>query len=193
MSGACIMAGAAAFVLFAVYDINSVCYKKKVLKAAFSAGFLLLAAATGGLMADGWDSRNGIRTFLFLTAAAGFLLLLLYTLFFALPFKETYVRENALPEVCSEGMYALCRHPGILWFVGLYGCLAAALPRPDLITGAVIFCMCNILYAVLQDVWTFPRYFSEYDRYKMEVPFLIPTGSSIRRCIRTMKSERKHV
>ena len=47
----------------------------------------------------------------FLTAAILFLGLLIYTLFFALPFDETYVKENHERLAYTEGVYALCRHP----------------------------------------------------------------------------------
>ena len=40
-------AGAAAFVLFVLYDINSVVWKKKYLQSFFSLGVLLLFASTG--------------------------------------------------------------------------------------------------------------------------------------------------
>ncbi len=49
-----------------------------------------------------------------------FLALLIYTLFFALPFEETYCEENKLRAAYTEGVYGLCRHPGVLWFAGAY-------------------------------------------------------------------------
>ena len=52
-----------------------------------------------------------------------FLCLLIYTLFFALPFEETYCEENKLRAAYTEGMYGLCRHPGVLWFAGAYLCM----------------------------------------------------------------------
>ena len=52
-----------------------------------------------------------------------FLALLIYTLFFALPFEETYCEENRLRAAYTEGVYGLCRHPGVLWFAGAYFCM----------------------------------------------------------------------
>ena len=41
-----------------------------------------------------------------------FLCLLIYTLFFALPFEETYCEENKLRAAYTEGMYGLCPPSG---------------------------------------------------------------------------------
>ena len=161
----------------------------------FYAGLVLLAAATAVLVAAEWNTCDvgNARRAAFLALGGIFFLLLLYTLFFALPFEKTYVRGESAPRVYSEGVYALCRHPGVLWFIGLYASLAAAVPSFSVILAGSIFCVCNLLYIVMQDVWTFPNYFVDYRGYKKAVPFLIPTGKSAAECIRTMKRERKHV
>lgn len=193
--GACIAAGVVAFLLFAIYDINSVKQKCKWIKSAFFIGALLLATATGILMVRNWERGGigGVGQWVALVLAAVFFIFLIYTLFFAIPFSETYIKKDGDPQVCAEGMYALCRHPGVLWFVGLYICLAAAVPEPSVILAGVIFCVCNLLYVIVQDVWTFPNCFADYRSYKKKVPFLIPTGKSMSECIRTLKRERKHV
>ena len=160
MTAVCIAAGMGAFALFIIYDVNSVCHGITVLRSSFFAGIILLALATGGLLYTGWESRHGVWTMFFIGMAALFLMLLIYTLLFALPFDDTYVKKSENPEVCSDGVYALCRHPGILWFTGMYLCFAAALPGVRVISGCVIFILCNVLYAVMQDIWTFPKCFS---------------------------------
>lgn len=195
ISNACIAAGILAFLLFVIYDINSVKYRSVVLKKAFFVGLLLLTAATAVLVVTEWNTCvvANIRRVVFLALGGIFFLLLLYTLFFALPFEKTYVREEKVPQVYSKGMYALCRHPGVLWFIGLYASLAAAVPSFSVILAGSSFCVCNLLYIMIQDVWTFPNYFIDYHSYKKAVPFLIPTGKSIAECIRTIKRERKHI
>lgn len=193
--GICITAGIFAFFLFVIYDINSVKQKFKWMKSAFFIGVLLLAAATGTLMVRNWGrgGAGGAGQWTAMVFVAVFLGLLIYTLFFALPFGKTYVKKDGSPEVCADGVYALCRHPGVLWFIGLYLCLAIAVPEPSVICAGVIFCVCNLLYVIVQDVWTFPNCFADYRSYKKKVPFLIPTGKSLSECIRTLKRERKHV
>lgn len=192
MSGACILAGLCAFALFVIYDVNSVRFHFGFLKPTFFLGLVLLVGATVMMFAAGWDGdlTGRARQVVLLALAAVFFVLLVYTLFFALPFENTYLREDGRPRVCSHGMYALCRHPGVIWFIGLYGCFALAMPSGLMILGGMIFCVCNVLYVVIQDVWTFPNYFSDYGRYKEEVPFLIPTIRSVKKCIETIKTER---
>ena len=100
-----------------------------------------------------------------------FLLLLCYTLFFALPFEETYVRESRGRRVCRTGMYALCRHPGVLWYAGFYFSLYAALGGTPLLVLAVTGTVLDLLYAVFQDVWTFPKTFCDYEEYRRAVSY----------------------
>ena len=88
----------------------------------FLLGFVFLAFSTiriAGLQAAACTSWT-LHAVAFLGCALCFLLLLIYALFFALPFQETYVVQNVGNKVCAQGMYALCRHPGVLWFTGFY-------------------------------------------------------------------------
>lgn len=121
------------------------------------------------------------RTVFFWCVGALFLLLLIYTLFFALPFHDTYNNPTCKRTVCRSGMYALCRHPGVIWFILFYLCLFLAAPSPVTGWGGSLLCISNLIYIVVQDVWSFPRTFSDYSDYRREVPFLIPTVFSIRR------------
>ena len=94
-----------------------------------------------------------------------FLGLLIYTLFFALPFEETYCEENKLRAAYTEGVYGLCRHPGVLWFAGAFLCMWGMLGgwRPGIYFGLMIFW--NYLYIIFQDLWTFPRTFFNYREF----------------------------
>ena len=56
-------------------------------------------------------------------------------------------------------MYALCRHPGILWFFLLYLLLGLAMTPSPLLYHGLFYSLCNFLYAVFQDLWTFPQDF----------------------------------
>ena len=121
--------------------------------------------------------------------AGAFLAVLIYTLFFALPFEETYVAQDA-HKTYDKKMYALCRHPGVLWFAGFYICLWLAFGTKPLLVMAIWFSLLNFCYIVLQDDYTFPRIFSDYEDYKKRVPFLLPNGKSLKRCIDTFKESR---
>ena len=153
-------------------------------------GCILLAGSTAALFL----TAPARFTLPFVARAAagllglGFLLLLVHALFFALPFKRTYLEENAARPVYDRGVYALCRHPGVLWFLLFYffGWLWSG---ADLLFWAwLLFGLLNVGYIVLQDCWIFPRTFDNYGDYRKTTPFLIPTPASIRRCAGTMRA-----
>jgi protein-S-isoprenylcysteine O-methyltransferase Ste14/DNA-binding XRE family transcriptional regulator len=119
--------------------------------------------------------------------AVVFLALMVYTLFFALPFSATYLEENAPRKAYTGGMYALCRHPGVLWFAGAYLCLGLLLGTPKAAVFALVMTGLNIAYVLFQDRWTFPQSFVNYEEYRRTTPFLLPTPGSAVRCVRTWK------
>lgn len=86
----------------------------------------------------------------------------------------------------AQGVYALCRHPGILWFTALYFCLWQAFGGKLLCLAFVLFSGLDFLYAVIQDRYIFPLQIEGYNRYKTETPFLIPTRQSFGRCLSTL-------
>lgn len=184
-----ILMGLLGFFLYLVYDINSVTSKIKIINGFFFLGSFLLIVATAGII---FESFNDIQWDLLWMSIFGvfslmFLALLIYTLFFALPFNDTYVSSNATPKVYQNGFYALCRHPGVLWFAGFYFFLWLALKTPLLLLAAIIFSACNFIYIIFQDHWTFPRVFDDYNDYKKLTPFIIPNFKSIKRCLQTLQ------
>ena len=184
-----ILMGLLGFLLFAAYDINSITTKKNIVNSFFFVGSFLLIAATAGIIIEsfhaiqwdlGWMSIFGFFSLIFL-------ILLIYTLFFALPFNETYVKSNATPKVYQDGFYALCRHPGVLWFMGFYFFLWLTLKIPLLLLAGIIFSCFNLMYVIFQDRWTFTRVFEDYNDYKKLTPFIIPNFKSIKRCLQTLQ------
>lgn len=174
--------GTAGFLLYFFYDINSITIQSKLLHKAFGIGTALLAAAT---LSDGWIAwKSGafsgpldILWSILGTAAFG---ALIYSLFFALPFKETYTEQESVRHVYDGGVYALCRHPGILCFFAMFLFWGMAALPSDLLGHGMIFSAMNLAYAWFQDRITFPKIFCDYGDYRRQVPFLIPTGNSIR-------------
>jgi len=187
--------GTIAFILFMVYDLEqagAVSHRfHKMTKFFFTIASVILAAATVSLL---WKSNIFVtvwtgKTVFSLVLAVLFFALLIYTLFFALPFEETYVAQDA-HKTYDKKMYALCRHPGVLWFAGFYICLWLAFGTKPLLVMAIWFSFLNFCYVVLQDHYTFPRIFSDYGDYQKRVPFLIPNGKSLKRCMDTFKESR---
>lgn len=184
-----ILLGSLAFFLFMLYDVNSVTLNNRLLRGGFFLGCFLLAAATAGIVYAALTKEmlyTG-RTAPFMTLAAVFLLLLIYTLFFALPFGDTYISSNSRPKTCTTGFYALSRHPGVLWFIGFYFSLWLALPGSLLLLAAVLFSLLNLIYIILQDRWILIRTLADYNDYKKTTPFLIPNCQSLSRCVQTFR------
>ena len=103
-----IVLGSLGFLLYFMYDINSIQKKKNViLQKFFAAGTVLVVVSLIMELLHLWGQcqhRIG-RMIGFGTGAVGFFALLIYTLFFALPFEETYCKENKLRAAYTEGMY----------------------------------------------------------------------------------------
>lgn len=187
--------GVLGFCLFLLYDLNSVIWKKKVLHGSFFAGCILLVIGSTGLGGEALAGGGpaGVLDFILISFGVLNLILLIYTLFFALPFEKTYCckeerrdgtfRVEEKSNVCDRGVYALCRHPGVLWFFFFFFFCGPALHSKLFFMGGIIFSACNLGYVIFQDIWTFPKTFLDYGEYKKKTPFLIPDKKSIKVCV----------
>lgn len=178
--------GIAAFILFFVYDVNSFLWQRSIPRTFFVTGALLLAVSLIIELRTAWPSFSGWGDILLLVLGVLSFIALIYTLFFAIPFDETYAKQSNGRSVCDHGVYGLCRHPGILCFFGM--CLftgLAALPSLDFLIHGMIFSLLNLLYAWFQDRITFPRTFADYREYRQKVPFLFPTKASLKHFFKT--------
>ena len=178
--------GCFAFLLMMFNDMNQVKFHLRWGKYTFMAGCFLLLIVTGLLISRHLYDE---KTFHIGHLAAAVLcmintLLLIYTLFFALPFEGTYVEQDHL-KVYDQGVYALCRHPGILWFFFAYSFLAMRLSSIEIGIAAVLFSLMNLIYAYMQDRMIFPITLEGYEDYQKHVPFLIPTIASIKRSLQS--------
>lgn len=179
-----------AFLIYIVYDVNSVLLKNQFLHSFFALGTLLLTVSTIGCFINQWElclmRRQPVFILGLIPGGAGFILMI-RSLFFSLPFDETYRNPREKPPVCDSGMYALCRHPGVLWLCLMYFGLALSWGTFPCVLLSVAASLLDILYVVFQDCWTFPRTFSNYGEYRKSTPFLIPTRESIQKAWRTRK------
>ena len=183
--------GGVAFLLFAIYDLEQARIVPRrfhaIVQFFFLTGFLLLMVATAHAVCEAVDMAVcDLKLAGGLILALLFFILLIYTLFFALPFEETYVTQTG-KQTYDKGMYALCRHPGVLWFAGFYFSLWFALGSAALLWIAILYSGLNVAYIILQDMVTFPRIFSDYADYRRRVPFLLPTPASLKRCVLTLR------
>lgn len=164
--------GILAFVLFALGDYNDAYLRKKSLKPCFAIGVAMLC------LASVWKLDIGSAKLLWFILAAVFLAYLLKALFGSFSNSEAYTGAPQEREVDDAGLYALCRHPGVLFFTGLYICLHFGLSLP--LADSIVYIALNIILAFLEDRIFFPKFLNGYEEYKKAVPFLIPTKESIR-------------
>lgn len=177
-----LLCGLLGFVLYFLYDINSITLRSKLLHSSFTIGTAFIAVATGVDLWSAFKSNafSGFTDFVFLVLSALSFAALIYCLFFALPFQETYAEQTTDRSVCDKGVYALCRHPGILCFFGTFLFLGLAARPASLLAHGMVFSALNLIYALFQDRITFPKIFSDYHIYRTRVPFLLPTSNSVR-------------
>jgi len=144
----------------------------------------VLAAA--GIVAVVNGSRFQIAPLLrilFLLIALAGALLEYSALFPSLPSASTYLGENERNPLVDSGMYALCRHPGALWFPIFSLSLALGLGNWELLAAAGLASALNLLYVWFQDRLIFPKTITDYAQYRKSTPFLLPTRQSISRAI----------
>ena len=149
-----------------ISDFNRIRPIHKYLNISFFAGILVLLYSS--LMIVLIDIGN--QDWVFWRWGAGVLavlslILLIYSLFGAIPFNKTYI-ESKRNAVVQTGMYALCRHPGVIWFFFFYLFLALTLNSTMLLLAALVWTILNIIYVIIQDIWIFPTTLKGYEVYK---------------------------
>ena len=177
-----LLLGIAGFLLCFLYDINSFTVRSGLLHCTFGFGTALIAVATALDLRAAWraGTLSGTLDLLLLLLSAVCFAALIYCLFFALPFHETYTEQSDMRPVYDRGVYALCRHPGILCFFGMFLFAGLAALPCALLAHGMVFSLLNLAYAFFQDRITFPKTFFDYHTYRERVPFLIPTRDSTR-------------
>ncbi|MCM1566104.1 MAG: hypothetical protein NC238_09210 [Dehalobacter sp.] len=180
-----ILTGCLAFAFFYIFDLNKTRFFKKSLNISFAAGIFLLAISTAGILLGNYQAEEVVFSLklLFGALSTASFLMLFYTMFSALPFAVTYAEAGRKNSVVDGGMYALCRHPGVIWFFFFYLFLWLASGRTMMMWAGLIWTIMDIILVYVEDRWFFPAAFNGYDQYKSKVPFLIPNPASIKNCI----------
>lgn len=120
-----LLIGTVGFVLYFIYDINSIKKPKSIARYFFGVGSIFVC---GSFVYELYVQKSYIEisSSIFLICVCLMLLftgLLIYTLFFCFDAEETYLQVSRQRTAYTKGMYALCRHPGVLWFTGCFVCL----------------------------------------------------------------------
>ncbi len=179
--------GCLAFALFFLGDINDCWLRTRPLKICFPLGALLLAAATLLMCVKGEGSMPWPVRLAGAILAAACLGLMVWALFFSIPAKDAYVEQAAGRSVNDRKLYALCRHPGVLFFVpgylGLWLCCGLPL------YAAAVYSALNVALIVFEDLVVFPSVLEGYGEYRKSTPFLIPNRDSLHRCMADFRKE----
>jgi len=118
------------------------------------------------------------------------LFLLIYSLFINLPFRKTYIATGVGDKLITTGLYALVRHPGVIWFILFMLSLILVSKSSLLLIAAPIFIVLDILLVTIQDKFFFIRMFAGYESYRWETPMLMPNRRSINAFINSLKQSR---
>ena len=186
------IAGIAAFALIFIYDLNNWKWQKPVFKVLFPVGlFLIIGVSVMYCLPFSEVNFSSVPV----RVLGGIIAILslwaeIYSLFFSFDARDAYVadQDKGNMKVYSKRMYALCRHPGVLFFITLYAGLVLATGMD--IAGAALLCALNVLLIVFEDMVVFPSVFMDYGEYKQRTPFLVPTAASIRACYCDMTGNR---
>jgi len=182
--------GSLGFVFFIVYEFNNISLHNRVLKSFFAVGCFLIIFSTiqiSILESPSFYLPIYQKVIVILGLFISFVLLI-YTLFFAIPLKETYINLMTCDKVADYGIYALCRHPGVLWFITFYIFYWLFTGINLILWAGTLFSVLNLIYIVIQERYIFNHLFKDYSLYQNCTPFLIPNPSSIKKCIRTIKA-----
>lgn len=179
-----IIIGCFAFVFLYVFDFNKIFFFNKNLSICFAVGILLIVFSTLEILFRSYDRIKVpiSQQWFYIAMSIISLLLIIYSLFFALPFVRTYVSVQKGNTVVDKGIYALCRHPGVIWFFFFYLFLWLASGKMMMMWAGIIWTSMDIIHVYVQDRWLLPKALKGYDQYKAKVPFLIPNMASIKNC-----------
>lgn len=169
--------GVLGFVLCCLFDINKIRWQSSKLNISFVLGILLILFSTGCcIIQSDFSTIPWPLAPIHIISIIGFIISscgLVHTLFFALPFEDTYMESDSIP-VIDQGVYGLCRHPGFWMLTLIYLFLWLFFNSQAMKAGFILYTVCNFIYILIQDKYIFPQYITGYDEYKKSVPFLIP-------------------
>jgi len=149
-------------------------------------GTIIIVSSSVGILLVGntYQLDVGLRV-LFGAIGLVFLFFLIYSVLIEV--KKNKAESNQL---VTSGTYALSRHPGVLWlfFYYVFGSLSFA--NTDILIAGIVWSLINVIYVIVQEKVIFTRIFSNYEIYKKETPMLLPTRSSIKKCLVTLDGGR---
>lgn len=182
-----ILSGVVAFIFlcfFDIYTLKNDGVKKKIF-GIIGLGLFIFSAIKVTIISERIDFPVALRIVsgIFWGAA---IFLLVYSLFLELPFAKTYGKKKHSNDLVDTGTYALCRHPGVLWFGLMFLFFFFTTGAKLILPAGIIWTSVDVLHVYLQEKLFFPKMFPEYKEYMKTTPMLIPTKESMNRCMKTL-------
>lgn len=182
-----VFSGATAFILFAVFDYFTLTnrgFLKKVFGLTGLAVFIFSSIMTL-LYSDTTNIPIVLRAISFVLSLF-FLWMLVYSLFLELPFQKTYGNKIHNTKLITTGTYALCRHPGVIWFALFYLFLFLFTAKTMILVGGTVWTILDVIHVIFQEKLFFIVMFPDYGNYINTTPMLIPNLQSYKKCINTI-------
>ncbi len=109
-----------------------------------------------------------------------------YSILVKIPFRKAWIEEGHQDELITTGVYALTRHPGVLWYTFAVLASAVATRSRRLLLAAPLLITGDVAHVAFQEREVLTRVFGDaYREYQRTTPFVVPTPASFRRCIET--------
>ena len=109
-----------------------------------------------------------------LLPGAIFLAILVYTLYFALPFDNTYCQGGGSAQGLPLRYVWLVPSSRHLVVLAAFFCVGLSTGNMNRVMLSLCLSFLNLLYAWYQDRLIFVEEFSDYREYREQVPFLLP-------------------
>lgn len=113
-----------------------------------------------------------------------------YSILIKIPFRKAWIEEGHQDELITTGVYALTRHPGVLWYSLAVLAAAVATRSRRLLLAAPVLIAGDVAHVAFQEREVLNRVFGDaYHDYQQTTPFVVPTVQSILRCVETSRAE----
>ena len=186
-----ILMGAAGFLLMHLLDFASMKKVPFVKPALTFCGTSLVVIAAARVAVTGakfglpaWASA---AAWMLLIVSAG---LMVYSLYVALPVGKTYVAPGKSGHLVTGGVYALVRHPWLVFFTLSMIGLGLGSRSTLAVEAGLAWTALSVILVYVQDQKIFPQMFPGYAEYQKTTPMLLPTRNSVIAFIEGLKQNK---
>lgn len=163
--------GSVGYILAGLYDV-AILYDKSLLKRVLFIGFFLTGIPYLYIPLILSSVFPLYILILVIPLLLFFLSLLIYSVFI-----EIHKNHDTSSVLYQKGTYSFSRHPGFLWYTAI-NCIFVCYYWDIRVTFlCASLTLCNLALITIEDLFIFPRMFSQYHEYKKHTPFLFSLDS----------------